>query len=284
MTDAAVVADHRTVFGLWGGEAEVTLAGGPCVAAVSEVRRTIDLVERACSTFDDTSDISTVNARAGHWVTVDDVLVQILGQTVELAAATGGALDPTVGTLTISEQSVPVSRRADYRLIEMRGSRVRIPSGVALDLNSTAKAWCADTAATRAARISGSGVLVGLLGDISVAGRGRWTIACGDDHRHVADDATNTICITGGAVATSSTTVRRSPRGSHLLDPATLRPVAGPWRTASVCAATCMQANAAATAALVKGRGAAAWLESLRLPARLVHNDGRIHTTEGWPS
>jgi FAD:protein FMN transferase len=70
----------------------------------------------------------------------------------------------------------------------------------------------------------------------------------------------------------------------HILDPRTGLPAAPVWRTASVAAATCADANTAATAAIIRGRQALPWLTSLKLPARLVETDGTVHTIAGWPS
>ena len=39
----------------------------------------------------------------------------------------------------------------------------------------------------------------------------------------------------------------------HIVDPRTGLPADGPWQTVSVAAATCADANAAATAAIVAG-------------------------------
>ena len=90
-----------------------------------------------------------------------------------------------------------------------------------------------------------------------------------------------------GGVATSSTTVRRWARGGeelhHVVDPATGRSAEVVWRTVSVAAATCVDANVAATAAIVQGQSAVAWLQARRLPARLVENDGTIHYIGPWP-
>jgi thiamine biosynthesis lipoprotein len=69
----------------------------------------------------------------------------------------------------------------------------------------------------------------------------------------------------------------------HILDPRTGLPAAGPWRTVSVAAATCAEANAAATAAIVAGDRAQAWLTAQGLPARLVAIDGTVRFTGGWP-
>ena len=55
------------------------------------------------------------------------------------------------------------------------------------------------------------------------------------------------------------------------------------WRTVSVAASSCLDANAASTASLVKGADALNWLAALALPARLVAVDGTVHRVAGWP-
>jgi thiamine biosynthesis lipoprotein len=51
-----------------------------------------------------------------------------------------------------------------------------------------------------------------------------------------------------------------------------------------VAAASCADANTAATAAIIRGRQALPWLTSLQLPARLVGLDGTVSTLAGWPA
>jgi thiamine biosynthesis lipoprotein len=69
----------------------------------------------------------------------------------------------------------------------------------------------------------------------------------------------------------------------HILDPGSGLPARGPWRTVSVAAATCADANIAATAAIVLGDDAPDWLAGQALPARLVALDGTARTQGGWP-
>ncbi len=69
----------------------------------------------------------------------------------------------------------------------------------------------------------------------------------------------------------------------HVLDPRTGEPVEPVWRTVSVAAATCAEANIASTAALVLGERAGPWLAERGLPARLVRVDGTVKTQGGWP-
>ena len=69
----------------------------------------------------------------------------------------------------------------------------------------------------------------------------------------------------------------------HVVDPATGGPATEHWRTVSVAAATCVQANVATTAAIVRGERAVDWLHDLGVPARLVRHDGAVVCLGAWP-
>jgi thiamine biosynthesis lipoprotein ApbE len=175
--------------------------------------------------------------------------------------------------------------------IEREPAAIRIPTGVRLDLGATAKAWAADRAADAVYEETGAGSLVSLGGDIATAGvapADGWRIYVTDDHRSATGGQGQTISILSGAIATSSTAVRRwSHQGQtrhHIIDPVTGVPVARTWRTASVAAETCLDANIASTAALIRAGSAPAWLEQLDLPARLVSADGAVRLVGGWPT
>jgi thiamine biosynthesis lipoprotein len=169
---------------------------------------------------------------------------------------------------------------------------VRVPRGVELDLGATAKALAADLAAEAASRaMGGAGALVSLGGDIAVAGAAPaegWLIQTSEDSAAPIDDGEETISIQSGGVATSSTTVRRWTRGGallhHIIDPSTGLPAGGCWRTATVLAGSCVDANIASTAAIVMGKFAVSWLEGNRLPARLVDRGDKVLRTAGWPA
>jgi thiamine biosynthesis lipoprotein len=69
----------------------------------------------------------------------------------------------------------------------------------------------------------------------------------------------------------------------HLVDPSTASPAASVWRTVSVTAATCLDANIASTACIIRGERSVPWLRSLGLPSRLVAVDGTVVHVGGWP-
>ena len=175
-------------------------------------------------------------------------------------------------------------------LLQENPPRARLAGGAQLDLGATAKAWAADRCAEIITRRLGCGVLVSLGGDIAVAGpvpAGGWRIRVTDDHAAGPDAPGQTVAISSGGLATSSTTVRAWTRDGrrmhHIVDPATGEPARSCWRTVSVAAGSCADANIASTAAIVRGPAAVGWLRELGLPARLVRADGSAETTAGWP-
>jgi len=182
-----------------------------------------------------------------------------------------------------------------WRSVRVDTARLRltVPPGTRLDLGATVKAWAADRAAARIAGTLGGGVLVSLGGDTAVAGEppaGGWRIRVQDRTAlpgAPANGPSQVVTIRDGGLATSSTAARRWRHGGdvlhHILDPRTARPAAPVWRTVSVAAATCADANTAATAAIIRGRQALPWLAALRLPARLVDAGGAVHAVNAWP-
>jgi thiamine biosynthesis lipoprotein len=168
---------------------------------------------------------------------------------------------------------------------------IRVPAGVELDFGATAKALAADLAVGRAGARAAGGVIVSLGGDLAVAGtppQGGWPVRISDDHAAVADAPGPTIAVRAGGLATSSTTVRRWRRAHvelhHILDPATGAPAVERWRTVSVAAGNCVDANIASTTAIIRGDAAPAWLAAAGLPARLVGADGAVTLAGGWPA
>jgi FAD:protein FMN transferase len=130
-------------------------------------------------------------------------------------------------------------------------------------------------------------VLVNLGGDLAAAGCGEqlpFPVVVAEDHRDVTGPL---VHVGDGGVATSTTRLRRwwGPDGPahHLVDPATGLPTAGPWRTVTAAADSCLSANTATTAAVVLGDRALHWLARTGLPARLVRVDGAVTTLNGWP-
>ena len=300
------VADDRAL----GGSVRVVVTDPRDLkAAKAAVDEVLGAVDAAASRFREDSELSRLNSRPELTVKVSPLLAQAIAASLRGAQVTNGAVDPTVGSAIRlagydSDFAAVASHGEPLRLVARRipgwelvrfdlSSRtVMVPRGVELDLGATAKALASDLAAQAAARTlsAGGGVLVSLGGDIAVSGEppaGGWPVQASEDSGAAIEPGEETITMTAGGIATSSTTVRRWTRGEvelhHIIDPATGLPVDGPWRTATVAAGTCVDANIASTAAIVMGDAAVGWLERQHMPARLVDRDGGVHRLAGWP-
>ena len=296
-------------FAALGTTAAVVSQASALTDARATCERVIADVDAACSRFRDDSDLTRVNQRTGERVTVSDTLLDALDVAIDAAYATDGLVDPTMGRVMCDigydrdfadvvrcgpAVQLRVRRAPAWQRIEVDRTRgcVRIPRGVALDLGATAKAWCADRAARAAAETTGVGVAIGLGGDIAFAGTppdGGWRVHVAEDHRASVDEPDGqTVAMFGGGLATSGTSIRRWMRGEesfhHIIDPARGRPAPECWRTVSVAAASCTDANVASTAAVVLAFDAPRWLARRGLPARLVGAAGNVLYVGGWPS
>ena len=269
-------------------------------SAKAAADRVVAAIDQSCSRFREDSELSMVHRQRGHEVHVSGLLARALRIALRAARLTDGLVDPTVGAalraagydadfesvprcagpVTLTPGPVPGWERIH---LDERRRVVWVPEDVEIDLGSTAKALAADMAAEAAAGEAGCGVLVSLGGDIGTAGApplGGWHVQIAEDSAAAVDPDAETILIQSGGVATSSTTMRRWTRGTlslhHIFDPRTGMPSDGPWRTVTVVAASCVDANTASTAAIVRGVDAPGWLSARGLPSRKNHLVGPL--------
>ncbi|WP_225729125.1 MULTISPECIES: FAD:protein FMN transferase [unclassified Nocardia] len=289
---------------VWGTTARVVVTDPAALTtAKALIVDYLGAVDKACSRFRDDSEISEVAARPGRPVPIGALLAEYLRVALAVADETDGDVDPTVGNVLrdlgydrdfalLAGAAAPVravvTRRADWTQVLLTDQEVTVPPGVLLDLGATAKAHAADRCARLVRDRLGCGVLVALGGDIATAGPAPgdgWQILVRDEP---AEPSSHIRLPGAAALATSSTVRRRWLRGAelvhHIVDPRTCVAAEPIWRTVSVAAASCVTANAASTAAIVRGGSAPAWLRGRGLPARLVARDGKVITLGGWPA
>jgi thiamine biosynthesis lipoprotein len=285
---------------------------GVACAAADDV---LAMLDRQASRFRPDSELSWLHAAGGGMFLLSDGLAEAVGVALAAARWTGGLTDPTVGDALVSlgydRDFAAIGEDGDlaaisgdgtppgaavaapgWQLVRLDGPLLRIPPGIRLDLGATAKGLGSDRAVRAVMSAAGGqgGVLISLGGDIAVGGtppRDGWPVTVAEEPGQDASPGGQLVRLAAGAVATSSVTVRRWRRGGaevhHIVDPRTGRPADGPWRTATVAAATCADANAASTAAIVAGAAAEDWLATAGLPARLTGHDGRVRGLNGWP-
>ncbi len=280
--------------------------------AMTAVDGVLSALDLQASRFRPDSEISWLHRAHGGLFMLSDGLAEAVRVALAAAAWTGGLADPTVGAALISlgydrdfaaidpgrpgPLAGPVPAPG-WQSVRLDGPLLRLPSGVLLDLGATAKGLGSDRAARAVQAGAGltatrgtGGVLVSLGGDIAIGGTppaGGWPVLVADEPGPGGPGPVQLVRLERGAVATSSVTCRRWRQAGrvmhHIVDPRTGLPADGPWRTVSVAAATCADANAAATAAVVAGDQAEQWLAEAGLPARLVDHDGGMRYAGGWP-
>jgi len=279
------------------------------VASLSLALRAVDheleALDRQASRFRPDSEISGLNRSLGEHFFLSVGLSDALAVALAAAQWTDGLVDPTVGGSLISlgydrdfaaiepdgPLSLPPPPVPGWSSVRLEGRLCYRPCGTVLDLGATAKALGADRAAAAASvhlRRSG-GVLVSLGGDIALAGEcpvEGWPIGVVEDPDSHYGSPAQVVRLRGGALATSSNACRRWQRGEqafhHIIDPRTGAPSTGPWRTATVAASSCAEANAASTA-LIVGGAEKDWFSRVGLSARMVGHDDSVCLLGSWP-
>ena len=288
------------------GTANIVVVGdrSALAEAMAIVQSEIYEIDRVCSRFREDSELSRLNGRSGEGqILLSPLLEEAIVAALDTAEMTDGLVDLTVGAnvheagYTVTFRDLPSDGPAlELRVRQAVGWRalaydptahtVQLPAGVALDLGASGKAWAADRAATAVVSRMGVAVVVECGGDVAVRGplpAGGWPVRVTAE---VGADEWQDVMVFDGGLATSGTTAHRWRRGGvefhHIIDPSTGLPARTPWAMVTVAAASCVEANAAATAAVIMGERAPAWLEALGLPSRLVDVDGAVRFAGGW--
>lgn len=290
-TVATVVVDDPA----HGDLAETTLAGQ------------LAALDLACSRFRPDAEIWDLYRASGRPVEVSPLLFEVIECACRVAAETRGAVDPTVGAAVYalgydrdfaSVPSVgprlvraPVPAPGWWQIdLDHRVRTVRVPIGVRLDLGATAKAFVVDRSVAAIADRTTAGVLVSVGGDVAVAGpppEGGWAVGIAVDSGAPLHAVDQVVAVRDGGLASSSPGVRSWVRGGqrlhHIVDPASGECAPAYWALVSAAAPSCVAANAATTATIVRGASGLARLVEDGVSARLVRHDGEVITINGWP-
>lgn len=236
----------------------------------------VDEVDAQMSTWKPDSDLMRLNAApVGAWVAVPDRLKEVLRLGLEIGRASDGAFDIGMGDAVTAWGFGPFAATPDRIRTAMRMDRVpthealetcagdglvRKTSPVALDLNGIAKGYGVDRLAETLAAHGIDDALVGIDGEMHALGLRpdgeAWTIAV--EAPDPARRATHTIlALEDAAVATSGDYRHwvevQGRRLSHTMDPARGAPLIASPASVTVVARTCAEADAWATALMVKG-------------------------------
>jgi thiamine biosynthesis lipoprotein len=232
-------------------------------AAIARALGWFDAVEAVCTRFDPASELMRLTARVGEAVPVSAMLFEAVRFALDVAEASGGAFDPTVGGAmesrglnrehrsgrTIRTELPDGARHATYRDVVLdEGARtITLSRPLVLDLGAVAKGLAVDMAAETLRPFEHFAVNAG--GDLYFGGlnsRGEpWSV--GVRHPHGTDAVIERLRVSDAAVCTSGNYER-----PHLLDPRPGREANG-CASVTVVAPTALAADALATAAFVLG-------------------------------
>ena len=272
---------------------DVRCIGPPCPAfrrATRDVRAIFEREERRFSRFRGDSELGRVNAAAGTWTEVSPPFAEVMTIALSAWLRTAGRFDPTLLGAMIAagydrdfdeilagarDALQPIGPAGRAGEVELDGRRLRLPSGVGLDLGGIVKGWTVDRAVQAALSTGVPWVLVEAGGDLRLEGEppaGGLEVAV--DEPQAPDTEIGRVTISHGALATSCVTKRAwGPHSHHLIDPSTGTPALGPVLQATVWAPTCAEAEVRSKDALLQG---ADYL--LRAPALLVLREGPVLT------
>src|SRR5262245_35501764 len=162
------------------------LANDPDDGATSAVRALIDRLERHWSRFRSDSDVSRLNTACGRPVVVHPDTIALVSAMVAGWRTTGGLFDPSVLPALVRSGYDRSVERPDVGTplpdgpltiggvgdieIDATASTVRVPRGTVLDPGGIGKGLAADLAVAALLATDARGALVGIGGDLSMAG------------------------------------------------------------------------------------------------------------------
>jgi len=242
-------------------------------------------VDRLMSTWQPDSEISRLNrAEPGEWIALSPETYDVLVMATDVAKKTGGAFDITVGPLVDlwgfgpksppvptdvpSDQAIEAAKAVvgfKHILIDANNRRAaRDAEGVEVDLGGIAKGYAVDLAVAALQRHGVTDALVEIGGETAAVGLNEknepWLIGVRHPNRPMGRFLT-TIELRDAAIATSGDYFNvyevKGRLYSHIIDPATGRPITNNVCSVTVLAKTCAPADALATALMVMGPGKA---------------------------
>ncbi|MGI8826737.1 MAG: FAD:protein FMN transferase [Chloroflexota bacterium] len=280
------------------------VAGPEFERAASMVLHVFSDVEKSLSRFLPESELFALNQSSGNPVQVSPLLFGAVSLAVRAAEETNGVFDPTI--LSALEHAgydrsfehvgagsgAPrpphrTARLPDYRAVRCHPETrtIQLLDGQRLDLGGIGKGIAVDLAIAETSFLRERCIAAG--GDVAVRGTAgpdaEWTVALED----TGAAGSQSIALRDAAVASSTTLRRRWQRAGeerhHLIDHRTGRPSSSAFRTVTVVAASCVEADVAAKTALLLGEQGMDFLEGKGLHGMAVRHDGSTIATREWP-
>ena len=252
-------------------------------------------VHSLMSFHEPSSDVSRLNREAGRGaVVVHDWTFEVLQAALDLDGRSGGVFDIAIAPALQRLGRLPVhagqpqpdagtGKAGGFLLLD--GNRVRFSGPeVSVDLGGIAKGYAVDRALAQLRRAGLASAHVNAGGDQAVFGGEPSEVHIRDPRQ--PGRLMTSIALYNGAVASSGGSfdpvTSAHPGDSAVIDPTTGQSgnaIAG----ASVCAPTCMIADALTKVVMLMGQKSTGLIEDYRASALLVSANGEICATSNWP-
>ncbi len=258
-------------------------------AALQVARGEALRIEHKYSRYRDDGVVHGINHSHGRPVPLDEETAHLVAYAATCHELSEGRFDITSGALRRvwkfdggSHVPEPDALRAvlehvGWHRVTWDPPVLTLPEGMEIDLGGIGKEYAVDRAAALVAAEVGSAFLVNFGGDLfaSAPRRGGRSWAVGvDDPGRTGEGVLYRIELDNGGLATSGDARRfvlhRGRRLGHILDPRTGWPVEGAPRAVTVIASTCLEAGTLSTLAILRGPGAAAFLEEQGVQYRVM--------------
>jgi len=284
-----------------------------------EVTRVLAEVDRQMSTYRPDSELSQFNrAPAGAWFPVSTATAEVVAAAADISDKTNGALDVTVGPLVRlwhfgpqdaaasnkksvfeppTEASLRAARqRVGYRHLEVQANAPALRKqlyGIEVDLSSIASGFAIDRLAETFAERGIDDYMIEIGGEVRASGAhadGKpWRVAI---ERPIVGrrELQMAVPLVNAAIATAGSNRKffeyAGRRYSHIIDPATGRPVEHALGSVTVVAESCIAADGWDTPLLVLGpeRGFEC-AERNELAALFISNEDKsvaVRATSAW--
>ncbi|WP_133272593.1 FAD:protein FMN transferase [Hymenobacter radiodurans] len=295
---AQLMGSHFTITAV---SADDSLAWRAIRAGLQEIRR----IDRLCSYWDSTSQITQVNRAAGlHPVVVDQEVFDLIQRTLKLSTLSGGAFDITfaggekIYKFDRQEHALPAPEvvkasvaRIDYRKVLLDPAKHSVmlqDKGMRMNLAGILQGYGVRRAQALLKQLGIAGGLINGSGDVSCWGRqadgSLWRIAIGDPAH--PQSVSSWLTVSDVAVVTAGNyeqyfTVQGQQYG-HIINPHTGYPATG-LRSVTIICPDVELADGLDEVVFVKGpEEGLAFINRLKgVDCTLITNDGRTLTSRG---
>lgn len=270
--------------------------------AVSEAKECVIELEKLLSVNDENSEIYALNH--GKNPVLSQETLDLTRKSLEYAAKTNGAFDPTVYPITsvwgftTGEKRVPDSaeiasllEKVEYEKVLTAGENVVLQNGAELDFGGIAKGFASDKCADIMRKNGINSAILNLGGNVYALGKrpdgNMWRVGVADPLGESAEDKAGILSVSDRAVVTSGNYQRSFTQNGvvygHIIDPKTGYPADSDLLSVTIISPDGTLCDALSTALFVMGREEAVrfYRENSGFDIILIANNGEIFVSEG---